>query len=194
METIKMRQRLLAFMTDAEGKPYYEGNIDGKWGPASEAAAERFLEDYGFRVEQAVSDSDTTSAIDDNAVLVFSLAADGGTKLSDHFTVREFACNDGSDVVFIHPILPVWAEAARVINGPFKPNSAYRTVEYNAKIGGATYSKHCHGTAMDIPAINATPQELYDLFEEIMGDSGGLGLYSWGVHVDPRPTKSRWKG
>ena len=192
MEKTKKRQCLLAILTDQEGKPYYEGNLDGIDGPGTQAGAERFLEDYGFQVEQIQAPQISTE-LPDNAVLVFSLAADGDKKLSEHFRVREFACNDGSDVVFIHPILPVWAEMARTINGPFRPNSAYRTVSYNAEIGGAKLSKHCQGLAMDIPALNATPQQLYDFFEEIMGDTGGLGLYPWGIHVDPRPVKACWK-
>jgi len=197
MEKTKKRQRLLAFLTDWEGKPYYEGSIDGIDGPGTRAGAEKFLEEYGFRVE-AVSDPDTTPEIPGNAVLVFSLAADGGKKLSEHFSVREFACNDGSDVVFIHPILPVWAEELRKINGPFSPKnegSAYRTVSYNASIkGAAANSPHCWGFAMDVPAKNATPEQLYAAAEKFMGNTGGLGLYSWGIHVDTRPVKSRWKG
>jgi len=47
---------------------------------------------------------------------------------------------------------------------------------------------------VDIPAKDgATPQQLYDFFVDLLGDTGGLGLYSWGVHVDPRKVKSRWK-
>lgn len=194
MEKIKKRQRLLSLLSDSTGKFYYEGPIDGVDGPKTKEGAQRFLEDYGFEVA-AVSDSDTIPSIDGNAVMVFSLAADGSKQVSEHFRVREFACNDGSDVVLIHPILPVWAEAARTINGAFKPNSAYRTVSYNASIKDASpKSKHCWGIAKDIPAVKAAPQELYDPFEGILGSSGGLGLYSWGVHVDCRPIKSRWKG
>lgn len=34
-------------------------------------------------------------------VKVYSKAKDGGTALSAHFKVREFACHDGTDTVFI---------------------------------------------------------------------------------------------
>lgn len=193
MEKIKRRQRLLAFLQGDDGRFYYDGPIDGIDGPGTQEGAERFLKDYGFTVDQVqIQAPEASTELPDNAVLAFSLAADGDKKLSEHFRVREFACNDGTDPVFIHPILPVWAEMARTINGPFRPNSAYRTVSYNAEIGGAKLSKHCQGLAMDIPALNATPQQLYDFFEEIMGDIGGLGIYNWGVHVDPRQVKSRW--
>lgn len=195
--TIEQKQRMLAFLTDGQGVPYYSGQIDGKWGPKSEAAQTRFLEDLGARTAAPV-----TSAIilpdwaDDSTVMVFSLAADGAKQLTPNFKVREFACKDGSDPVLIHPMLPVWCQAVRDTFGyAFSPNSAYRTVSYNAGIKDASpKSKHCYGMAVDIPAKDGTtPQQLYDFFEDLLGDTGGLGLYSWGVHVDPRPVKSRWK-
>lgn len=194
MEKVKRRQRLLAFLQGADGRFYYEGPIDGVDGPGTRAGAERFLEDYGFQV-QAVLEAHKTPADDVLTVMVFSLAADGDKFVSPHFRVREFSCNDGSDVVLIHPILPVWAEAMRTINGAFKPNSAYRTVSYNASIKDASpKSKHCQGIAMDVPAVNATPEELYDLALTLVGDSGGLGIYPWGIHIDSRPIKARWNG
>jgi peptidoglycan hydrolase-like protein with peptidoglycan-binding domain len=192
MEKIKRRQRLLSFLQGADGRFYYDGPIDGIDGPKTQKGAERFLEDYGFQV-QAVVEAPQAPAADVLTVMVFSLAADGDKFVSPHFRVREFACNDGSDVVLIHPILPVWAEALRTINGAFKPNSAYRTVSYNASIPDASpKSKHCQGIAMDVPAVNATPEELYDLALTLVGDSGGLGIYPWGIHIDCRAIKSRW--
>lgn len=192
MEKIKMRQRLLAFLQDADDRPYYEGQIDGKDGPKTQEGAEKFLRDYGFQV-QAVTGELQSTGTEGLSVMVFSLAADGNKFVSPHFRVREFACNDGSDVVLIHPLLPVWAEALRAINGGYSPNSSYRTVSYNASIKDASpKSKHCWGIAMDVPAVNATPQELYDLGLNLVGDTGGLGIYSWGIHIDARPVKSRW--
>lgn len=192
MEKVKKRQRLLSLLSDNQGRFYYTGAIDGKDGPMTKDGARRFLEDYGFEVETVVDLGDAPT-IDGNAVMVFSLATDANKKVSHFSEVGEYACNDKSDVVLIHPILPVWFEAARAINGPFKPNSAYRTVSYNATLKDASpKSKHCQGIAMDIPAKKATAQELYDLFEGIMGESGGLGIYDWGIHVDCRPIKSRW--
>ena len=195
MEKTKKRQCLLAILTDQEGKPYYEGNLDGIDGPGTQAGTEKFLKDYGFQV-QAVAGELQPTGTEGLSVMVFSLAADGDKLVSPHFRVREFACNDGSDVVLIHPILPVWAEALRTINGAFSPRydgSAYRTVSYNATLDGASpKSKHCQGIAMDVHAKNATVQELYDLGLTLVGDTGGLGLYDWGIHIDCRTIKSRW--
>ena len=194
--TTEQKQRLLAFLTDAQGAPYYSGQIDGKWGPLSQKAADQFLEDFGVSLQKETITVTVPEIADAGTVLVFSLAEDGEKQLTKNFKVREFACKDGSDPVLIHPMLPAWCQAVRDKFGySFSPNSAYRTVSYNAKIGGAAKSQHCYGMAVDIPAKDGTtPQQLYDFFEEILGDTGGLGLYSWGVHVDPRPVKSRWKG
>lgn len=195
--TIEQKQRLLAFLTDEKGEPYYSGQIDGKWGPISQKAADRFLEDFGVSLQMETVTVTVPEITDVGTVLVFSLAEDGEKQLTKNFKVREFACKDGSDPVLIHPMLPVWCQAVRDKFGySFSPNSAYRTVSYNAGIKDASpKSQHCYGRAVDIPANGGTtPQQLYDFFEEILGDTGGLGLYSWGVHVDPRPVKSRWKG
>lgn len=193
MEKIKRRQTLLSLLSDAEGTFYYSGAIDGIDGPKTQEGAQRFLADYGFQI-QTVTDATDAPAAEGLSVMVFSLAEDGDKMVSPHFRVREFACKDGSDVVLIHPLLPVWAEALRTINGAFKPNSAYRTVSYNATIPDASpKSKHCQGIAMDVPARNATPQQLYDFALTLVGDAGGLGIYPWGIHIDCRTIKSRWK-
>ena len=192
MERIKKRQMLLSLMSDAQGRFYYDGSIDGKDGPKTQEGARRFLEDYGFQI-QAVTEPAQVPDNQEMTVMVFSLAADGNKFVSPHFRVREFACKDGSDVVLIHPLLPVWAEALRTINGAFEPTSSYRTVSYNASIKDASpKSKHCQGIAMDVPAVKATPEELYDLALTLVGESGGLGIYSWGIHIDCRKIKSRW--
>lgn len=131
-----------------------------------------------------------------NKVMVFSLEADGETYLTENFQVKEFACQDGSDPVFIHECIPQWCQIMRSINGPFKPNSTYRTVEHNAKpeVGGAARSYHIYGMAVDIQAKKATPEELYALAEKVMGDSGELGIYPWGIHMAVCPEKRRFRG
>ena len=182
----------LSQLCDGDGAPYYADALDGKAGPGTRAAIYDLAKDLGLMDLQDSPKIDLCS-VQENQVMVFSLKSDGEKYVSEHFRVREFACQDGSDVVLIHPQLPVWAEEIRKVNGPFSPNSAYRTVSHNKKIDGATYSKHCWGTAMDIPAAKATPLELYQAAEKIMGDSGGLGIYDWGIHMDCRQTKSRWK-
>ena len=72
-------------------------------------------------------------------------------------------------------------------------HSGIRCDRYNASIPGASpHSKHRLGLAMDFHMEGILPKTLYDYGEEILGNSGGLGLYSWGIHIDDRPVKGRW--
>lgn len=193
-------QLALSQLKDENGDAYYGGSIDGAAGPLTKAALARLAKDWGLipeaePVKPDVSDSDTAE-IPENAVLVFSLREHGNLYLSEHLQVKEMACNDGSDVVLVHPKLPDLFEEARKMVGPFDPHrdgSAYRTVSYNKSIkGSAEFSKHCWGIAMDIPKGKSTPEALYEHFDKRIGDQGGVGIYDWGIHVDFRGEKARW--
>ena len=43
---------------------------------------------------------------------------------------------------------------------------------------------------MDVPTDD--PKALYDELNKRFPNKYGLGLYSWGVHVDVRENKARW--
>ena len=88
----------------------------------------------------------------------YSKAKDGGKKLSTNFTVKEFACKDGSDAVLTAPRLVMVLQSIRShFAAPVVIHSAYRTPQYNAKVGGAAHSQHCYGTAADISVKGQTP-------------------------------------
>ena len=137
---------------------------------------------------------------DINSVMVFSLAEDGETYLTPNFQVKEFACEDGSDPIFLHRMIPIWCQQIRDKFGyAFSPNSTYRTVAHNDKpeVGGAARSFHIYGMAVDIPAPedgSVTPQMLYDYTEELVGESCEVGIYSWGIHMAVCAEKKRFKG
>lgn len=125
----------------------------------------------------------------------YSMKTDSNLKLSDNFRVGEFACKDGSDVVFIDSdLVAVLQDIRNHFGKPVKINSGYRTVAYNKKIGGATYSQHCRGTACDIRISGVSPKKIAEYAEGILHERGGIGIYTHFVHVDVREKKSRWKG
>ena len=128
-------------------------------------------------------------------VKVYSKAKDGNTKLSANFKVKEFACNDGTDPIFISDEL---VEILQKIRNHFKKpvviNSAYRTVPKNKACGGATYSQHQYGTAADISIKGVTPKQVAAFAETLLPKSGGIGIYSTFTHIDVRVSKSRWNG
>ena len=129
------------------------------------------------------------------SVKAYSKAKDGTKALSTNFKVREFACKDGSDVIFISGGLVQVLQAIRSHFGkPVTINSAYRTPTYNKKVGGETYSQHQYGTAADITVSGVSPKDVAAYAETLLPGTGGIGIYSTFTHVDVRAVKSRWKG
>ena len=128
-------------------------------------------------------------------VKVYSKAKEDNVKLSKNFTVKEFACSDGTDTVFISLALVNLLQKIRNHFGKAVIiNSAYRTEAHNKSIGGATYSQHKYGLAADIHINGVTPKEIAAYVETLMPSSGGIGIYKSFVHVDVRRAKSRWNG
>ena len=127
-------------------------------------------------------------------VKVYSLKAEGSRQITDHFRVYEFACKDGSDVVFVSQALADILENIRVHFGkPVHINSGYRTVSYNKTVdGSSSTSQHCNGLAADIRVEGHTPAEVYAYADKLLGEHGGLGIYNTFVHVDVRASKSRF--
>ena len=127
----------------------------------------------------------------------YSLKKDGEKKLSSNFKVKEFACKDGSDAVLVAPRLVMVLQSIRSHFGaPITINSAYRTPQYNQKVGGAAQSQHCYGTAADITVKGVDVETVAAYARKIMTDWGGVGVYKAQgfTHIDVRETRSDWNG
>ena len=128
-----------------------------------------------------------------NFVKVYSKAKDGNTKLSKNFKVREFACQDGTDTIFISPQLVTLLQNIRDHFGkPVIISSGYRTEAHNKKVDGSPYSQHKYGMACDIRINGISPVKIADYAETKMPHSGGIGIYPNFCHLDVRDDKSRF--
>ena len=128
-------------------------------------------------------------------IKVYSKAKDGNKKLSANFRVKEFACKDGTDPVFIDTELVSVLQKIRTHFGkPVTITSAYRTPSRNKDVGGTTYSQHLYGKAADIKISGVTPKKVADYAETLLKNYGGIGIYGTFTHIDVRDTCSRWNG
>ena len=126
-------------------------------------------------------------------IKAYSLKKDGNKKLSTNFRVKEFACKDGSDPVFIDSELVSVLQKIRTHFGkPVTITSAYRTPTHNKSCDGTTYSQHLYGKAADIKIAGVSPKKVAQYAEKILPNSGGIGVYDTFTHIDVRSEKSRW--
>lgn len=133
----------------------------------------------------------------------YSRAADGATPLSAHFKVREFACRDGSDPIFLDSALVELLENIRNHFGAAVTiTSGFRTAAHNACIPHASaHSQHLYGKAADFQVVGISVEDAAAYAENLLPGRGGIGQYparpgrpnGW-VHIDTRPAKARWIG
>ena len=186
MKNIKKRQMLLSLLSDEEGRFYYTGPIDGIEGEKTKAGAEKFLKDYGFSVD--VTDNNVGNKTDFWEEIEF-------------FDREEFRCKCGGLYCQGFPAEPdekmvrYANEIRKRLGVPVRVNSGLRCTVWTQKNGGATLSQHLTGCGCDLGApAGITPEKMASVAEEVMGNTGGIGIYSWGIHIDSRADKTRWKG
>lgn len=128
-------------------------------------------------------------------IKAFSKKKDGNKKLSTNFRVKEFACTDGSDPIFIDTdLVNVLQKIRNHFGKSVTITSAYRTPTKNKAVGGETYSQHLYGKAADIKVSGVSPKKVAAYAEKLLVNKGGIGTYSTFTHIDVRATKSRWNG
>ena len=202
--TTKQRQHLLAFLG------YYVGNVDGEWGALSKTACTAFQKDFGGIKVDGFGGTETDKALKHAVAYGMPAKEDTSTKEENatgnfwdgikHFKRSEFACKCGKYCngypAEIDMKMVKIADAIRErIRKPISVNSGLRCKTHNANVGGVSNSQHLYGTAADLGCPSGcTPEQMASIAEEIMGDTGGIGIYTWGIHIDTRSTKSRWNG
>lgn len=116
---------------------------------------------------------------------------------SAHVSWKELDCNDGTPYPRrfvrdgrLHELMEIFEKIRHECgNKPITILSAYRTPEWNKQVGGARFSQHVEGRALDLrPPKGMSNKEFYQLIKANCDKWGitGLGYYKNFVHVDTR--------
>lgn len=197
--TVKQKQHLLGFLG------YYVGNVDGDWGSLSREACRRFQQDHGLQADGVFGNATAKAAlaaVSKNEIKPPTTTAPTAEwKDIRHFTKTEFKCKCGGKHCNGYPaeidmtMVGYADEIRHRLGKPLNVNSGMRCSVWNQIQGGVSNSQHLYGTAVDLgcPA-GTTPAKMAKIAEDVIGNTGGIGIYSWGIHIDSRKTKSRWNG
>lgn len=194
---------------------YYGGAIDGDWGAGSRAACTALQRDrnitpdgYGGpetdkQLRYAVAnDLFRWEPVEDEVVVSFFETTTGTFwDDSEFFDREEFRCQckgkycNGFPVEPEEDLVRACNEIRRRLGVPVSivdgGGSGVRCPRHNAAVGGAGNSNHLYGKAADLHS-EKSPQEMYRIAEEVLGNTGELGLYDWGVHVAVNCSYSRF--
>ena len=125
-------------------------------------------------------------------------------KLTKNFNKSEFDCSCGCNMpADVLANIKIVAENLQIlrdyIEAPITINSAYRCEKHNRRIGGAVNSQHILGKASDIVVKGFTPDEVYDIVQNLRRNPmlegvifQGLGRYNTFTHVDIRKNYATW--
>lgn len=123
-------------------------------------------------------------------------------RVSEHFRIQEFACNDGTPAPAANRracerLARQVLEPLRDKFGPCHIHSGYRHRAYNTRIGGATQSYHIYDlrpscAATDVTFQRGTPSQWASAARAL--GKGGVGQYdrSGFIHVDNGPRRDWW--
>lgn len=102
-----------------------------------------------------------------------------------NFTPDEIACKGTGELLVNARALDTLQEARSLWQRLFRINSAYRSPEHNAAIGGAVGSYHVKGMAFDIALLDYDIDDLVDCLRR--AGFTGIGRYNTFVHADIGP-------
>lgn len=203
--TMRQVQNLLQYLG------YYEGNVDNIYGPMTRDATFDFQVRYATIGVDGIPGPEVEAALIDAVVTgkyfkehTVEPPAEPEEALDDaefwagikYFKREEFRCKCGGKYCNGFPVEPdrglvLALDEFRERLGVAVRIGGIRCPQHNQDVGGSPTSKNMDGLAADCYS-SKSPEEMLRVAEGVLGNTGGLGIYTWGIHFDNRPTKARW--
>ena len=187
--TNKQKQCLLCYLG------YYDGKIDGDFGPASKTATMGFQDDYGLEPDGifgAKTEEMILKAITGEAKPVEKKPAEPAETWPDikYFKKDEFKCKCGGKYCNGFPVemdmkLIRIADVVREHFGmPITVSSGVRCETHNARVGGVSGSRHKRGKAMDFSVSGVPASIVLPYVQSLAGIRYAYAIDNNYVHMD----------
>ena len=177
-------------------------DVDGIWGKQSQEATRKLQNGLGITEDGDFGDGTMKAAFEAMAIgqtiskeetaVEDSLATGTFWDEIEFFTREEFRCQCGGKYCngfHVEPqekMVRTVDEIRRRLGVPVSivdsGGSGVRCPQHNANVGGVANSLHLTGNAADLHS-GKSPKEMARVAEEVMGHTGEIGIYSWGIHV-----------
>lgn len=186
--TIKQKQCLLEYLG------YYDpdnsnkvNNVDGIWGPASEAATAKFQTDYGLEADGIFGPLTEKEILD-----VIATGRKPGVNWDEikYFTREEFECNCGGAYCNGFPVepLPLLVKTADKVRDHFGRaaiiSSGVRCKQHNANVGGVADSRHMTGRALDFRIAYKRARDILPYIQKLPEVRYAYDIDGTYVHMD----------
>lgn len=198
-------------------------DVDGIWGRQSEEATRKLQRGLGITEDGVFGDGTRDAVFDrlasneplEDAATDTNVGSKGDEDINvptktgtfwddvEYFSREEFRCQCGGKYCngfHVEPdeeLVRTCNEIRRRLGVPVSivdaGGSGVRCPQHNANVGGVANSNHLYGKAADLHS-SKSPQEMARVAEEVMGDTGEIGIYSWGIHIGVNCKYSRFNG
>jgi peptidoglycan hydrolase-like protein with peptidoglycan-binding domain len=183
--TTKQKQCLLFYLG------YYDGKIDGDFGPASKGATMGFQEDYGLEPDGIFGEK--TEEVILKAIIGEAKPVEKveiGWDGIKHFKKDEFRCKCGGKHCNGFPVEPdmklirIADEVREHFGKPITVSSGVRCETHNAKVGGVSNSRHKYGKAMDFCVSGIPSSIVLPYVQQKAGINYAYAIDGSYVHMD----------
>lgn len=176
--TVKQKQCLLCYLG------YYDGDIDGRWGPRSRGAAEAFQRRFGLEPDGIFGEKTESKILE---VIAGGDTGDWWAEIR-YFRPEEFACKCGACGGYPVQMEEAAVRAAETVRehfgAPVTVSSGLRCKAHNANVGGVANSRHLLGKAVDFRVAGKTAAQTLAYVRTLPGIRYAYAIDGQFVHMD----------
>ena len=174
--TIRQKQCLMCYLG------YYDGLIDGLWGPKSQQAVIR------FQCSRGMEPSGLFNEETEREILKTICEEDWWEEIR-YFTREEFACKcgkfcNGYPAEPRRTLVKLADQARAHFGAPAMVISGLRCKQHNANVGGVENSQHMYGEAVDIKIRGVSADTLLAYLQKQPGVRYAYKINETNVHFD----------